>query len=111
VAQNQDFSFNSSTNAAAKGSVVTVYLIGIGPLDGQVATGAAAPADRLLQARLPYKAAIGGTDASVKFLGLTPGFVGLAQANVEVPNLTPGKYAVVVTVNGVESNPANLYVR
>ena len=63
MAQNQDFSLNGAANAAAKASVVTVYLIGIGPLDSQVATGAAAPTDRLLQARLPYKASIGGVDA------------------------------------------------
>ena len=90
---------------------MVVYLIGIGPLDGPLATGAAAPSDRLLQARLAFKAQVGGTDALVKFLGLTPGFVGLAQANIEIPNLNPGKYNVVVTVNGVDSNAASIYVK
>jgi len=111
VVQNQDFSINSASNAASVGSIVTVYLIGIGPLDNQVATGAAAPTDRLVQARLPYKALIGGFDTSVKFLGLTPGFVGLAQANLEIPNLSPGRYPVVITVNGVDSNAASIYVK
>ena len=107
---NQDYTFNSTSNPAAKGSIVTVYLIGIGPLDKNVTTGAATPAD-LFNARLPYKALIGGFDTSVKFLGMTPGFVGLAQANLEIPNLSPGKYPVIVTVNGVDSNAANIYVK
>jgi uncharacterized protein (TIGR03437 family) len=111
LVQNQDSSFNSPSNAAPVGSIVTVYMIGIGPLDSQVASGAAAPADRLLQARLPYKALIGGFDSSVKFLGLTPSFVGLAQANLEIPNLSPGRYPVVITVNGVDSNAASIYVK
>jgi uncharacterized protein (TIGR03437 family) len=110
ITQNQDFSFNSESNPAPKGTIVTVYLIGIGPLDGQVATGAATPAS-LFNARLPFKALIGGFDTSVKFLGMTPGFVGLAQANLEIPNLSPGKYPVVVTVNGVDSNAASIYVQ
>jgi uncharacterized protein (TIGR03437 family) len=107
---NQDNSFNSASNPAPKGTIVTVYLIGIGPLDKQIATGAATPAD-LFSARLPYKALIGGFDTSVKFLGMTPGFVGLAQANLEIPNLSPGKYPVIITVNGVDSNAANIYVQ
>lgn len=107
---NQDNSFNSASSPAPKGSIVTVYLIGIGPLDNQISTGAATPAD-LFYARLPYKALIGGFDTSVKFLGMTPGLVGLAQANLEIPNLSPGKYPVIVTVNGVDSNAANIYVQ
>ncbi|MEO8368357.1 MAG: SBBP repeat-containing protein, partial [Candidatus Solibacter sp.] len=111
LVQNQDFTFNSASNAAPKASIVTAYLIGIGSLDGTVATGAAAPTDRLLNATLPAKATIGGFDTSIKFLGLTPGFVGLAQANLEVPNLSPGKYTIVLTVDGVESNAGSMWVK
>uniref|UniRef100_Q01SD1 IPT/TIG domain-containing protein n=1 Tax=Solibacter usitatus (strain Ellin6076) TaxID=234267 RepID=Q01SD1_SOLUE len=111
LVQNQDFSFNSSTNAAPKGSVVTAYLIGIGPLDNPVATGAAASTTSLSTATSPAKATIGGFDTSIKFLGLTPGFVGLAQANLEIPNLSPGKYPIVITVGGVDSNAGTLWVK
>jgi uncharacterized protein (TIGR03437 family) len=111
LVQNQDFTFNSASNAAPKGSIVTAYLIGIGPLDGTVATGAAAPNDRLLQATLPSKVTIGGFDTSIKFLGLTPGFVGLAQANLEIPNLSPGKYNIVLTIDGVDSNAGSMWVK
>jgi uncharacterized protein (TIGR03437 family) len=111
LVQNQDFTFNAANNAAPKASIVTVYLIGIGPLDNPVATGAAAPLDKLAQATSPAKAVIGGFDTSIKFLGLTPGYVGLAQANLEVPNLSPGKYPIVITVNGVDSNAGTMYVK
>ena len=111
LVQNQDFTFNSASNAAPKGSVVTVYLIGIGPLDTPVATGAAAPSDRLVRATSQAKALIGGFDTVIQFLGLTPGFVGLAQANLVVPNLSPGKYPIVITVNGVDSNAGTMSVK
>ena len=110
IVLNQDNTLNTESNPAPKGSIVTVFLIGIGPLDGQIATGAATPA-ALFNARLPYKALIGGFDTDVKFLGMTPGFVGLAQSNLEIPNLSPGKYPVVITVNGVDSNAAGMYVK
>jgi uncharacterized protein (TIGR03437 family) len=34
----------------------------------------------------------------------------LAQANIQVPELAPGDYPVVITVNGVASAPAILSV-
>ena len=111
LVQNQDSSLNSENNPAPKGSIVTAYLIGIGPLDGSIATGAAAPTDRLLSATASKSATIGAFDTSIKFLGLTPTFVGLAQANLEIPNLSPGKYDIVLTVNGVESNAGAIWVK
>jgi uncharacterized protein (TIGR03437 family) len=111
IVQNQDYSVNGPTNPAKAGSYVTVYLTGIGPLDNPVATGAAASTSQLSQATLPKSATIGGWSADVKFLGLTPGFIGLAQANLVVPSLSTGAYPVVITINGVASNGPNLYVQ
>lgn len=110
IVQNQDYSVNGPTNPAASGTYVTVYLTGIGPLDNPVATGAPAPSSPLSRATLPKSATIGGWTSSVAFLGLTPGFIGLAQANLQVPSLSPGAYPVVITVNGVSSNGPNVYV-
>ena len=52
VATNQDNSVNSADNPARTGSIVTVSLTGIGPLDNPVATGTAAPMSPLSQATL-----------------------------------------------------------
>ncbi|HWB84565.1 MAG TPA: SBBP repeat-containing protein [Bryobacteraceae bacterium] len=111
IAQNQDFSINGPNNPAEAGSVVTIYLTGIGPVDNPVPTGSAAPLSPLSNATLPKSATIGGWDSTIFFLGLTPQFVGLAQANLVVPSLSPGTYPVVITIGGVASNGANLYVQ
>jgi uncharacterized protein (TIGR03437 family) len=89
-----------------------VYLTGIGPLDNPLATGVLAKADPLSRATLPYSVTIGSQTAQVYYLGLAPGFIGLAQANVQIPSgLAAGKYALRITVGGVASNAANIFVQ
>jgi uncharacterized protein (TIGR03437 family) len=104
VAQNPDYSLNNSNNPVAAGSYITAYLTGIGPLDNPVPDGTAAPGTPLSRATSPFSATIGGQNANVFFLGLAPGFVGLAQANITIPSLPSGSYPLVITVNGVASN-------
>jgi uncharacterized protein (TIGR03437 family) len=101
---------NSAQNPAKAGGVITVYLTGIGALDNPVATGAVAPTTPLSRPSQSYSSTVGGKDVTVYFLGLTPGFIGLAQANLSVPALSAGAYAVVITVGGVKSNGPNVYV-
>jgi uncharacterized protein (TIGR03437 family) len=110
VAQNQDFSLNQTTVPAAPASFLTVYLTGIGPLDNPVGNGQPALADPLSRATQPYSATIGNVPATVSFLGLTPGFVGLAQANIQVPNLANGDYPLVLRVGGQASNAATVSI-
>jgi uncharacterized protein (TIGR03437 family) len=95
---------------AVPGSVIVVYLTGIGTLSNVPLDGAGAPLDPLAQATLSAAATIGGANTPVQFLGLTPYYVGLAQANVQVPALVPGDYPLVVAVNGVASAAAMLPV-
>jgi uncharacterized protein (TIGR03437 family) len=90
--------------------VIVVYLTGIGSLTTTPLDGAGAPVSPLARATLSATATIGGADAPIQFLGLTPYFVGLAQANLQVPQLAAGDYPVVITVNGVASAPAMLSV-
>jgi uncharacterized protein (TIGR03437 family) len=86
---------NSPENPAAPGSVLVVYLTGVGTVH---ADGAA---------RLAWSATIGGRDAGRLYLGATPGFPGLYQANLVVPaELSPGDHPVVLTVSGTPSEPA-----
>jgi uncharacterized protein (TIGR03437 family) len=44
------------------------------------------------------------------YLGLTPNTV-IAQADLVIPNLSPGQYPVILTVNGVASNGPNVYTK
>jgi uncharacterized protein (TIGR03437 family) len=98
------YATNSTSHPAAAGSVVVVYLIGQGPVDNSVPDGAAAPDSPLSNATGNPSATIGGVNAPVQFLGLTPRYAGLAQANIQVPNLATGDYPLVLTVGGYVSS-------
>lgn len=113
VAINQDGTLNTESNAETRGRVMTVYLTGIGPLDGDLAAGRPAPLTTLYRAALDSTATIGGREVPLLFLGLTPGFVGLAQANVQVPAdaATGTALELVISVNRQRSNPALVAVK
>jgi len=111
VVQNQDYSINSPSNPARVGDTVMAYLTGPGPVSPAVATGSAAPSAPLSRVTAPYSSTIGGIQAEVSYFGLTPGFVGLYQANLKVPTLGPGDYSVVTTVAGAASNGPLISIR
>lgn len=100
----------TADHPAPAGSVIVVYLTGIGSLSNTPPDGTGAPLDPLACATLSATATINGVSAPIQFLGLTPYYVGLAQANLQVPQLAAGDYPLVVTVDGVASAPALLSV-
>ncbi|MGB6944105.1 MAG: hypothetical protein WBE37_17025 [Bryobacteraceae bacterium] len=51
-----------------------------------------------------YSITVGGIAANVDYIGLTPGSIGLYQANFNVPQIAKGTYAVVITIAGQASN-------
>jgi uncharacterized protein (TIGR03437 family) len=89
AALNQDSSVNSDIDPAPRGNIVSLFLTG----DGQVAGRASAT--------------IGGYDCDVFYAGPAPGFPGLMQVNIRVPGgfLSPGDQPVLVTLNGVSTQP------
>jgi len=111
VAQNQDLSLNTENNPAAVSSVITVYFTGQRVSVNPFATGAAAPLTPLSAPSFSASATIGGQPAIIYFIGLTPAFVGLSQANIVVPDLAAGTYPIVLTINGVASNAPLLTVK
>jgi uncharacterized protein (TIGR03437 family) len=110
IVQNPNGSINSSTSPARPGDVLVAYLTGGGAVNASSwTTGEGSPAG-LSSVISPYSLTVGGQVAQVAYLGLTPAFVGLYQANFTVPTLTPGTYPVVVTVAGNASNSVTIAV-
>ena len=115
IAQNYpSYSLNTSSNPIPAGGTIVAYLTGIGPVlpSGVIADGAATPFSPLFNSALGCSATIGGVTAQVGFAGMTPGYAGLAQANITVPSgLKSGGNPLVVTCGGHASNAAAISVK
>ncbi len=77
---NQDNSLNSPSNPANRGSFLVIYGTGF---------GAVTSSGGLSRANTPVSTVIGGIEIPAAFAGLTPGTVGLYQANVQIPSTLP----------------------
>jgi uncharacterized protein (TIGR03437 family) len=98
---------------ANRGEFITIYCSGLGDVSPRPATGAAAPGNPLSNTLLMPSVMIGGASALVTFAGLSPGFVGLYQVNVQVPDASPTgeEVQVVMTIGGVNSNTVTIAVQ
>jgi uncharacterized protein (TIGR03437 family) len=106
-----DYSLVTSSNPAAPGEYLVMYLVGLGATNPSVASGAATPASPLHPVTLPVTVTVGSQPATVAFACLSPFFVGLYQINFQVPaGATSGALEVDVTQNGVAANPTLLPV-
>ncbi len=102
----------SDTVPARPGEVVSVFLTGLGRPDSDISAGLPAPASPLISARGPIEAFVGAVSVTPSYAGLTPGFAGLYQANVQVPaTLADGSYGLRIVARGVSSNTVTLAVR
>lgn len=106
VAQNASGAVNASSAPATAGSVIVVYLTGVGAVQNPVSDGASTPASPLSSATATASATIGPSTATVQFIGLASGFAGLAQANIQIPALATGDYPLTITVGGYVSASA-----
>ena len=97
--------------AAPAGSTITVYGTGQGRLDNPVADGAAAPNTPPSKPVAAVAATLGGQPAQVSSVSLVPGMAGVFQVSIQVPNLAPADYPLVVTIGGAASNSALITAR
>ena len=107
---NQDGTTHGDEHPATPGSIVSVFFTGQGLLDEWIAAGQAAPMDQMMYPIAPVSVTLAGQPVETPFVGLSPGSVGLAQANIRIPNLPSGEYPLVITVGGVPSNVAVLCI-
>lgn len=101
---NQDSTLNTAANPAIGGGAVIVFGTGQGEVSNPVPTGAPGRTDPL-SGRNGVTATVGGEPAQVLFAGLAPGFVGLLQANLLLPDdvQTGDAVPVQIFVDGVPS--------
>jgi uncharacterized protein (TIGR03437 family) len=101
-----DGSLVSATSPAAANETVVVYATGLGPVSGAMVTGKPASSTSLQPTTpQPATATLGGIPATVSFSGLTPGFTGLYQVNVQVPANVPSGSFLSISIGG-ERAPA-----
>ena len=88
---------------AKPGDVVVLWGTGFGPTDPAAPAGTQIPGGTLYNTAT-VTVSIGGIPATVFYSILAPGFAGLYQVGIQVPNNAPdGDLPVVATVNGASS--------
>jgi uncharacterized protein (TIGR03437 family) len=102
---NQDGSLNSPTAPAKVGDVLVAYFTGGGPVNasGPLITGAPTPAG-LSPVSGANTVKVSGVEVTINYIGLTPGSIGLYQANFVVPRVAAGDHPLVITIAGQNSN-------
>jgi uncharacterized protein (TIGR03437 family) len=114
IADALDTSYNliSTSNPAKRGQTIFLYANGLGPVNNQPASGHPA-LDATSTTKQQVTVSFGGQTATASFAGLAPGFPGLYQINVAVPQgVTPGNAVpVTISVGGVTSAQATIGVQ
>ncbi len=102
-----------SGRAVKKGEYISIFCTGLGAVNNQPATGAAAKSSPLSHTLTTATVTIGGAAATVTYSGLAPGFAGLYQVDVQVPSGAPsgGTVAVVMKIGGSTSNTVTIAVQ
>jgi uncharacterized protein (TIGR03437 family) len=112
AALDSNFQVIGASNPAKRGQTVQLYANGLGPVTNQPTSGDPAPASPLAMTKSLPVVSIGGQQAAVSFSGLAPGFAGLYQINVTVPqNLTPGNQPITVSIGGQTSKQSGIVVQ
>jgi uncharacterized protein (TIGR03437 family) len=111
-AANQDGSLNGGNNPAGRGSYISVYGVGLGTVTPFVPAGQVPPlAGPLSAVTNALAASIGGVPATVTFAGLAPGYPGLYQINLQVPeSVLPGSREVIIS-NAGNASQSGLFVQ
>ena len=102
-------------SSASAGQATTLFITGEGQVTPSLADGTSPPAGtpltRLPKPVLPVTVTVAGQQATIQFIGIPSGLVGVTQINYVVPASVPlGVQQVVVTVGGVQSPPVQLNV-
>lgn len=109
---NQDFRLNGSAALARRGEVIQIFGTGSGVVSPAAEDGVAA-GQPLSETHGQPRVFFGTEEGRVVFSGLAPGFAGLWQINVQVPEImtVTGQMPVVVYMNGTPGNGVTVWVQ
>jgi uncharacterized protein (TIGR03437 family) len=100
AAINQDGTINSAANPAPRGSIISLFGTGIGPVDGAPPSGqvpgGAVPAPGLPRVSMANPGPGLLPDSAIKYFGLVTWFPGVFQLNVQIPDSVPPSNTVNV---------------
>jgi uncharacterized protein (TIGR03437 family) len=111
VATRQDYSYavksgtfpGLTTAAAHQGDVLILWGTGFGPTTPPAPPGIPVPSDKIYDAGTPT-VTINNVAATVYGAALAPGYAGLYQVAIQVPNsLADGDWPIVASIGGVQS--------
>ena len=108
LAQNDDgITLNTGTTQIARSKAITIYGLGFGLISPDQPDDMP-PTAAISMARKPVVVVNTSllTDAQILYAGLTPGYVGLFQLNLIIPDATPPGTAIPVVMQ-VDSIPSN----
>ncbi|MEO8595699.1 MAG: S8 family serine peptidase [Candidatus Solibacter sp.] len=101
----------TTSNPAKRGSLIQLYMNGLGPVNGGPASGEYASSTPLVTTKGAPSVSIGGQNAEIQFSGMSPGSPGLYQVNVYVPTgIAAGSASIALTINGVTTKASTLPV-
>ncbi len=94
----------ATDNPAKVGDTLVAYFTGGGAVNGSgLVTGSPTPGS-LFPVSATSSVTVAGREAKVSYIGLTPGSIGLYQANFLVPTVAAGDRALVINIGGKNSN-------
>jgi len=115
VATRQDFSlavkngtFSVATTPAKPGDVIILWGTGLGPTSPPVPQGEETPSDTTYNTASAVSVKVGTMNATVYGTALAPGFAGLYQVGIQIPQLADGDYPVIATISGSQSPATTL---
>jgi uncharacterized protein (TIGR03437 family) len=112
VATRQDFTYavkagtfaGLTTVAAKPGEVVILWGTGFGPTNPVAPEGTAVPSDQTYSTTTLPTVTVNDVPATVYGAALAPGFGGLYQVAIQVPDsITDGDWPILATIGGVQS--------
>ena len=110
IATHLDYTLVSSTSPASPGEIVVLYGTGFGSTDPQPLPGALATEAAPVDDQTQFQVLVAGLQVppeNVYYVGLTPGFAGLYQINLRLPDDAPDDPEIYV-VAGAQRSPGGL---